>query len=144
MKIAFITHQFPGVRGGGVGTYVLQAAGALADAGHSVHIFTFTVPPDARAAIPSNIQLHEVEDLAVHVARDSVPEEIVPFVESGGEAAYRFALATLLCLRVREYHAEGRWGEEYGGLDIVEAPEYEALGLPLLALPPELRAICRW
>src|SRR6516162_236037 len=48
MRIAFLTHQWPGARMGGIGAAVRQTALALAQAGHDVHVFTFTLPQDVR------------------------------------------------------------------------------------------------
>lgn len=39
MKIAFISYECPPEAGGGIGTYVLQAATMLADRGHHVEVF---------------------------------------------------------------------------------------------------------
>jgi glycosyltransferase involved in cell wall biosynthesis len=130
MKIAFLTHQFPGVRGGGIGTYVLQAARALAAAGHEPLIFTPILPGDSakiRAELATaRVQLVEVPDLAACVG--TLPAPLAAAVESGGEAVYRVALGWLLCEAAREHHRRHR-------LDIVEAAEYESLGLPLMIRP---------
>ncbi len=132
MKIAFLTHQFPGVRGGGIGTYVVEAARALAAAGHEPHIFTFSLPGDAekiRAAhSAAGIQLHEVPDLAARAQAGTLPAALADAINDGGEGIYRLALGWLLCEAVRDFHRAH-------GLDVVEAPEYEALGLPLMLQP---------
>jgi len=131
MRIGFLTHQFPGVRSGGIGTYVLQAARVLAEAGHEAHIFTPALPADVRAGVPANVTLHEVADLATRVAEGGLPAELAAATESGGEAVYRLAIGWLLCEAAREFHA-AELAAGRGGLDILETPEYEALGLPLL------------
>ncbi len=136
MRIGFLTHQFPGVRGGGIGTYTLQAAKLLAAAGHEPHVFTIALPADVRATIPAGeggVRVHEVADLAARVLAGTLPGALGAATESGGEAVYRLALAWLLCEAAREFHrAERESGR--GGLDVLETPEYEALGLPLMLL----------
>jgi glycosyltransferase involved in cell wall biosynthesis len=128
MRIALLTHQFPGIRLGGIGVYTLHCARALADAGHEPHLFTFTLPADVRASVPAGIHLHEVADLAERVAAGAIPPPLAAAVHAGGEPIYRFALASLLCDAVRAAHAATPF-------DIIEGPEYEALALPLLLLP---------
>lgn len=45
MRIAFITSEFAGLPGsGGIGTYYLQAAQCLVDAGHEIEVFTSGTP----------------------------------------------------------------------------------------------------
>lgn len=134
MRIGFLTHQFPGVRSGGIGTYCLQAAAVLADAGHEPHIFTLALPADVRAAVPAGVRVHEVADLATLVAAGSLPGQLAGMVESGGEGIYRLAVAWLLCDAAREFH-ETAMATGGGGLEILEAPDYEGLALPLLANP---------
>lgn len=123
MRIALLTHQFPGVRLGGIGAYTLQAAAALAAAGHEPHVFTLSVPADV--PLPPGVTLHRVPDLAARVADGRLPDALAAAVQAGGEAVYRAALGALLCDEVRRLHAQTP-------LDILEAAEYESLGLPLL------------
>src|SRR6185295_7863924 len=40
MRIGFVSHEVGGVRGGGIGTYVVEAGRALAAAGHEVWLVT--------------------------------------------------------------------------------------------------------
>src|SRR5579862_5392396 len=134
MKIGLISHQFPGTRGGGIGSYVLEAAAALARGGHEVHLFTLSLPADVRGvAAMEGVTLHEVAGLAERVEGDGgegkLPAALAGAVESGGEGIYRLALGWILCEAVRQFQQEG------GGLEVVEAPEYEALGLPLMLRP---------
>lgn len=128
MKIGLLSHQYPGVRGGGVGTYTLEAALALAGAGHEVHVFTFGVPAELLAGLPANLHVHPCADLAARVNEGTVPGPLGAAVEAGGEAVYRLALGWLLCEEARAYHRAA-------GLDVVEGPEYEALALPLMLHP---------
>ena len=74
MRIALLTHQFPGVRLGGIGAYTLHAARALAR-GHEPHVFTFTLPEDVRRSLPSGVIVHEVNDLAARSQEESVGDE---------------------------------------------------------------------
>ena len=80
MKIAFLTHQFPGIRGGGIGTYVLQAARALAESGHEPVIFTPPFPGDSTKIrhdlAAARIQLIEVPDVPTRVADGTLPEPL--------------------------------------------------------------------
>ena len=49
MRIAFCSEELDGVRGGGIGTYVSEAAKALAAAGHEVWLLTSGAGLDERA-----------------------------------------------------------------------------------------------
>ena len=113
---------------GGVGTYTYECARALALAGHETHVFTLTLPADIRAQTPAGVVVHEVSDLAQRVDDGHLPGALAAAVPAGGEGVYRLALAWLLCEAVRAEH-------QLRPLDIVEAPDYEALGLPLLLNP---------
>jgi glycosyltransferase involved in cell wall biosynthesis len=130
MKIALLTHQFPGVRGGGIGTYILQAACALAAAGHEPHIFTPPLPSDVKAQLSPAVALHETKELAEVMADSQMPPALAEEITAGrgGEATHRLGLAWSLCNALKIFH-------EQHPLDIVEAPEYEALALPLLLNP---------
>jgi glycosyltransferase involved in cell wall biosynthesis len=128
MRIAFLTHQWPGARMGGIGSAVAQAAAALASAGQDVHVFTLDLPDDVRAALPSNFTVHEVPDLAARVQQGLASPQLAAAAQSGGDGVYRLSIATLLCDRLKAIHGDQPF-------DIVEAPEVEALGLPLMLEP---------
>jgi len=130
MRIALLTHQFPSVRLGGIGAYTLNAAKLLASANHDVHIFTLPLPEDVLAVIPKNITIHQVPTLADRIDNNSVPGILAAALHTGGPALYRLALAAHLCDAVRKVHTQKNF-------DILEAPEYEALALPLLLSPIE-------
>ena len=125
MRIALLTHQWPGARMGGIGTAVRQCAAALAGARHDVHVFTPSIGAELLAAAPAGVRVHEVDDLATRVHRGKLPVELAAAINAGGEGVYRLALGWLLCAAVREAHRETRF-------DVVETPEVEALGLPLM------------
>jgi glycosyltransferase involved in cell wall biosynthesis len=125
MRIAFLTHQFPGARMGGIGGYTLSAAAALASLGHDVHLFTFSIPENAQPALPSNVFIHFIPDLAGRIADGTARAESAAAIASGGEPMHRLAMGTLLADAVLERHRTTPF-------DIVEGPEYEGLTLPLL------------
>ncbi|HSZ56708.1 MAG TPA: glycosyltransferase family 4 protein, partial [Tepidisphaeraceae bacterium] len=125
MRIAFLTHQWPGARMGGIGAAVRQTSLALAAAGHDVHVFTFTLPADVRERLPCEIRVHEVPDLAERVRRNEISGELAAGLQVGGEGIYRLALGWLLCEQLLRVHSEKPF-------DLVETPEVEALGLPLM------------
>ncbi|HUO06705.1 MAG TPA: glycosyltransferase family 4 protein [Phycisphaerae bacterium] len=129
MRIAFFTHQFPGIRMGGLGSYTVAAARALADAGHDVHIFTFPLPDDVQRQFAEDsghkITLHAVPDLATRVAGGAVSAELAAAVQAGGEAIYRLAMGALLSDALLADHAAKPF-------DVVEAPECEGLTVPLM------------
>jgi glycosyltransferase involved in cell wall biosynthesis len=128
MRIALLTHQWPGARLGGIGVYTLNAARALAQAGHHVHVVSFAVSAEVRQGVPEGVVLHEVPDLADRVQRGVLPGPLAAAIHAGGEGVYRLAMGAILCARVRELHAQRPF-------DIVEGPEYEGLGLPLIVSP---------
>ncbi len=123
MRVALITSQWPGVRMGGIGTYTFQAAAALAAAGHEPHVFTFTLPQGT--PLPAGAVVHEIANLAASVAAGHCNAQQAAQVAGGGEAIYRLALGALLCQALLEAHVKTPFA-------VVEAPEYEALALPLL------------
>ncbi len=125
MRIALLTHQFPGARLGGIGAYTLHAARALVQAGHEPHVFTFTLPEDVRRSLPGSVIVHEVEDLAARAQKNALAANLASAMQAGGEAGYRLAMGSLLCEEFRRVHAERPF-------DVVEGPEYEALALPLM------------
>lgn len=126
MKVAFLTFEYPGVRPGGVGGYVFKTAGALAQAGHDVHIVTIAIPETASR--PAGVKVHTVADLADRVEHGRLPGPLAAAVLNGGVAIYKLAVAWLLTEELRRVHAQTP-------IDIVEAAEYEALGLPLMLRP---------
>jgi glycosyltransferase involved in cell wall biosynthesis len=128
MRIALITHQWPGARLGGIGVYTLNAARALAEAGHHVHVVTFAVSSEVRQGVPEGVVLHEVPDLAEQVHRGTLPGALAAAIHAGGQGVYRLAMGAILCARVRELHAQRPF-------DIVEGAEYEGLALPLIVSP---------
>lgn len=128
MRIAFLSHQWPGARMGGIGSYVRSATAGLAQAGHDVHVFTFDLPADARANVPAGVTVHETPNLATRVDRDLLPAPLAATLNAGGDGVYRLAIAQLLTAAFLSEHAKRRF-------DVVEVPEVEALGLPLLMNP---------
>ncbi|HEY4329954.1 MAG TPA: glycosyltransferase family 4 protein [Phycisphaerae bacterium] len=123
MRIALITSQWPGVRLGGIGAYTVHCARALAQAGHEVHVFTTTLPADA--VVPEGVEVHQVASLAEYGMAGKMPAAWAYAVRDGGDAMYRLLTGVLISEEVRRVH--GRWP-----LDVIEVPEYEALGLPLV------------
>ena len=122
MRIALLTHQWPGVRMGGIGSYVRQSAAALAAAGHEPHVFTLSAD---RTDVPPGVTLHPTADLAERVRTGRVSADAAAAVNAGGEAVYRLAVASAITEAFRAEHARRPF-------DVVEAPEVDALGLPLL------------
>lgn len=110
---------------GGIGSYVRQCAAALAAAGHDVHVFTLTVPAELRSQTPAGVWLHETPDLASRVAAGTLPSELAASINAGGEGIYRLAIGVLLTEALLAAHRERPF-------DVVETPDVEALGLPLL------------
>ena len=129
MRIAYFTHQFPGVRMGGLGSYTVAAARALAAQGHDVHIFTFSVREDVRRQFAEDsiapVVLHDVADLATRVANGRISAELAAAASAGGDAVYRLAMGAMLGEALIAEHV-------IRPFDVVEAPEYEALTLPLM------------
>jgi glycosyltransferase involved in cell wall biosynthesis len=125
MRIALLSHQWPGIRMGGIGTAVRQCAAALAGAGHDVHVFTLGIPQELRKLTPAGVHLHEVADLAARLGDGTLSPPLAATMNAGGEGVYRLAVGWLLCAAVLEAHREQPF-------DVVEGPEVEALGLPLM------------
>jgi glycogen synthase len=121
MRIAFLSSQFPAVRIGGIGTYTVQCAGALAGAGHEPHVFTLPLPGDARRACAAGVTVHEIGDPAQAAA--------APTASLGNMLAYQMALQRRFAAAVCAAH-------EANPFDILEAPEYEAPALMLFAQRP--------
>lgn len=128
MRIALLSHQWPGARMGGIGSCVRQTAIALARAGHDVHVFTLTLPADVRAALPPDVCIHETPDIAESVATNVIPAPLAAAIGAGGEGIYRLAIGWRLAGALLEVHSQRPF-------DVVEAPEVEALGLPLRLQP---------
>jgi glycosyltransferase involved in cell wall biosynthesis len=110
---------------GGIGSAVRQSAGAFAALGHDVHVFTLALPHDARSNVPAGVTIHEIPDLASRVQNGTIPGPSTLSIQAGGDGIYRLALASLICDELRHVHQTTRF-------DIIEAPEVEALGLPLM------------
>ncbi len=125
MRIAFLSHQWPGARMGGIGAYVRNAAAALAIYGHDVHVFTLNLPADARGNAPASVTVHETPDLATSVANGTLPAPLAATINAAGDGIYRLAIAQVLTDAFLREHAQQPF-------DIVEVPEVESLGLPLL------------
>src|SRR5438876_6679564 len=85
MRIALLTHQWPGTRMGGIGTAVRQCAAALAAEGHDVHVFTPTIGAALVALAPAGVRVHEVDDLATRVHDGKVPAQLAAAINAGGE-----------------------------------------------------------
>jgi len=115
---------------GGIGTYTRQYALALAHAGHEAHIFTLNIPDDLRPHLPQhpNLHFHETPDLATRIAGGTLAPQSAAALNAGGEGMYRLAIGQLLCAHLLQVHQETPF-------DIVETPEVEALGLPLMLNP---------
>jgi len=128
MRIAFLTFEFPDVRPGGIGSYVCKCAASLAAAGHEAHLFTLTVPPHIKAGLPRNVFVHDVPDIAEQISSGTLPGPLGVTALNGELPIYKLAVAALLANALREAHSKSAF-------DIVEAPEYEALALPLMFRP---------
>ena len=133
MRIALISHQWPGVRLGGIGVYTVNAARMFAAAGHeAAHLQGSAFPEEARAgALHANVVVHEVPDscCSARFRAISWASCMTAAVHAGGQAVYRLALAALPLRRSppRPRPQAVRYPRN--------RPEYEALGLPLLLSP---------
>jgi glycosyltransferase involved in cell wall biosynthesis len=125
MRIAFLSYQWPGLRMGGIGSYVRQSAAALALAGHEPHVFTVGGPDFFPANVPEGVVLHITPDPARRVISGDLSAELSAVVSSGGEAVYRLAIAWLLTDAFQREH-------RLQPFDIVEVADVDATGLPLL------------
>src|SRR5690606_29508750 len=99
-------------------------------AGHDVHVFTLDLPADVRADVPAGVHLHETPSLADRVRSGGLPAELSAALAAGGEGVYRLAIGWLLCSALLDVHRQQPF-------DIVEAPEVEALVLPLMLARPD-------
>ena len=109
MRIALLTHQWPGVRLGGIGAYTRYASIALTRAGHDVHVLTLKLPADAFQSLPEGVSVNQIAG---------------PVAAAGGEVTYRLALAQAFHDELITIHARHPF-------DIIEGPEYEALAIAL-------------
>ncbi len=110
---------------GGIGSYVRQCAAALAQADQDVHVFTLAVPPEVRADAPPGVHLHDIPDPARRILDGTLPPVLASALTAAGDGAYRLSLACLLSAEVLKLHREKPF-------DIVESPDVENLGLPLM------------
>ncbi|MGA2443395.1 MAG: glycosyltransferase family 4 protein [Tepidisphaeraceae bacterium] len=125
MRVAFLSYQWPGLRMGGIGSYVRQSAAALALAGHQPHVFTIGDEDALPDNLPAGVVLHQTPDPARRVFTSTLPAELAAALNSGGEAVYRLAIAWLLTAAFQREHSQQAF-------DIVEAADVDASGLPLL------------
>lgn len=130
MRIALLTYDFPGARPSGIGAYSVYCASALAAARHDVHLFTLPVPPDALADLhlPPSLTVHQVGGVIDRIGTMLTHPIAAAALANPGRTACRFADAFLLCDALRAEHRRNPF-------DIVEAPEVDALALPLLLSP---------
>jgi len=125
MRVAFLSYQWPGLRMGGIGSYVRQSAAALALAGHEPHVFTLGDVDAMPDNVPEGVVLHQTPDPARRVSASTLPAELAAVINSGGEAVYRLAIAWLLTADFQREHQQQPF-------DIVETADVDASGLPLL------------
>jgi len=111
MRIALLSSQWPGVRLGGIGVYTRHSAGALAAAGHEVHVFTLPLPTDVRP-VGAGYAIHELDEAAL-------PCQFPRALPMGDQLKFRMALQAAFADAVAALHAKSP-------LDIIESPEYEA------------------
>jgi glycosyltransferase involved in cell wall biosynthesis len=124
MRVAFLSYQWPGLRMGGIGSYVRQSAAALALAGHEPHVFT--VGDDALPDnVPAGVVLHQTPDPARRLLTGVLPAELAAIISTGGEAIYRLAIAWLLTSAFQREHQQKPF-------EIVEVADVDASGLPML------------
>ncbi|WP_295634776.1 glycosyltransferase family 4 protein [Novosphingobium sp.] len=99
MRIAFVSREYAGVgSGGGIGTYVRNAARMLATRGHDVEVFTEGQPAGMRAesGIRINIANCRATDFAEAIvppfeaAHQANPFDVVESAEYGADAAIVF------------------------------------------------------
>jgi glycosyltransferase involved in cell wall biosynthesis len=128
MRIAFLTFEYPDVRPGGVGAYVLKCARALAAIGHEPHLFTLQIPGSIRRRLPPGVHVHEVLDVAHRVEAGQLPPALAAAALAGTQSTYKLLVGTMLCDALRSEH-------QALPFDIVEAAECEGLALPLLLRP---------
>lgn len=96
MRIALISYEYAGsAKGGGIGTYVRNAARMLATRGHEVEVFTGSVPADP-VSLPG-LQIHGVPG-----PRDGFANQVVPVF------AARHGVAPFDVVEGPDYEAEAR------------------------------------
>ncbi|MFK7740153.1 MAG: glycosyltransferase [Planctomycetota bacterium] len=118
MKIALCSYEVAGLRGGGIGTYVFEAARALSQAGHEVWLLT------SRQGVAAG----ELE-----AWRARVPVHGVVFVEDGerggaAQRAPRFGLARHTLRFAELVHRALREQHQQAPFDYIEFPDYGAWG----------------
>ena len=126
MRVAFLSPQWPGLRMGGIGSYVSHAAAALAASGHDPHVFT--LGDGGPVDVPPGVTLHQTPDLAARVHSGTTSAELAAAVHVGGPAVYRLSIARLLTAALLREHARRPF-------DVAEAADVDAVGLPLLLDP---------
>jgi len=134
MRIALLTYDFPGSRPSGIGAYSVYCASALASAGHDVHLFTLPVHAEVLQDLnlPRQLTVHQVGGLLDRIGSAQTHPVAAAALANPGRTSCRFADAFLLCDALRTQHRQTPF-------DIVEAPEVDALALPLLLAPePDL------
>jgi glycosyltransferase involved in cell wall biosynthesis len=125
MRIAFLSYQWPGMRTGGIGSYVQQSAAALALAGHEPHVFTVGLTDSLPTNVPDGVVCHLTPDHAQRLINGDLSGELSAVLNCGGEGVYRLAIAWLLTDAFRREHRLRRF-------DVVEVADVDACGLPLL------------
>ena len=113
MRIALVSTEVAGFRGGGIGTYVVEAADALTSAGHDVTLVTMW--PEGGVKERERLRTHESFTRVVFVDELDVPPHSVRF--AFGRRALWFA----------QLAREALSGSEEP-FDYVEFPDYEAAG----------------
>ncbi len=85
MRICFCSIEVAGFRGGGIGTYVVEAGRALTAAGHEVWLLTTDPGPELRQALRQHASFHEVLFVG-----EGVADEPTRYLRA--DAAYRHAV----------------------------------------------------
>jgi glycosyltransferase involved in cell wall biosynthesis len=118
MIIGLVSREYPPFFGGGVGTYVHQVSRALAALGHEVHVFTVATGPSDATADPPGVHVHRMLWAPPDATRTALTGEWTT-------ANRWFYAADLFREQLLQFLEDHR-------LDIVEFPEWEAPGWPLL------------
>lgn len=85
MRIAFVSYEYAGIRdGGGIGTYVRNAAAMLAARGHAVEVFTSAEGGVTSGRTEGGVQIFSVEGPRADFARAVLPaflarHRVLPF-----------------------------------------------------------------
>jgi glycogen(starch) synthase len=117
LKILFVSKEYPPeTGGGGIGSYVLVQAGALAARGHQVHVLSCVPGQDSRDYLDGGVHIHRRGQRYLRGSR-----------RIARETAWRVqgALASFLAYR--------RLGERF---DVIEAPDWAAEGLLFALVRP--------